>query len=1242
MKRFLILLFTVLIVLSGCVSQEKKNTPPYDDYGGISAKKVIGEITRNSATDGFAAEIMGYDIPAVVKEGGGVYYASITFKNVGKEEWSMNSRDFRLGGSGRLIDFFFWRAFIHKTVHSGETITIPFILFAPDISGDYTIELQMVQDGVRYFGDRMKVDIRVDPNLSRKKQKINPDQIMLDFSDADILAIDEFVEETLKIGYKAEYKNEWRKAELKYNGIEYPIEFSMHGDTGEHWEFPVKSYKIKLLDGKKINRMKEFSLIAFKERRYNPMIYQFYAGVMDIFILQHTPVLVSVNDGQEWHIYYLRERRTKETLERNGFSNSVFLSKPFISDARLWPIVKGNMPGHRSFLDFFFSNFDIDGAPIDEQKVNYSIALLQRYRMGEAAKLFTLFDYDYLVNFEAIRSILFAQHDIDGDNLRFIYRETNGKFYPLLAGEATNFYPDILFDNFTNLATGSTDLFGLFATINSDDDFRQAKYRKIWEVVNGKKIFAELLIYLRGLNDAISDSELEISGYSADYLKEIIPVILANSELLKNELSTSKLLVMMSADGESLKMRVNPLSLSNLSLKSMLLNFRNPFSDGTVFQINVSQNGGSEIFTKTLTSKNNYIDIKDMLNNAKLFLHLDDSLQPVIGEIIIEVKYPENIFLSATVEAVNEITQHDLVGDIDILLFKNISEYEAAVKKYLRFPALLQNEDITAPQLRTFEEEALMQMKYKSEWEEMKKNGTNNFYLELISVFINVFQKDNTLRFEIRPLGLSDLLFDKLEFKFKTPIPDGQRISVRVRDETGKTIFENETTVASAGVKFDITKLFEGFKFHIWTDASNAFSKTTYYADIVFIDYPDRLTLESIDFAVSNEVTGAKSKQDDIKYAIADENDYFFDEKFLTPSEVKARHGIFEIENDALVLQGNVRIDSTIIVPYGTRLLIQPGTILSIAPSASLLSYSPVIARGTESEPIIVLAQSAGNPFGVFALGDKGANGSIFEYFQIEGGSEAYINGTYFSGMFSAYHADDITINNSSFSLAANDDALNIKYSNPIIRNSKFFDNSADAIDIDFSGGEIAGNVFKNNGNDAMDFSASDTEVRDNKIYKSGDKCISVGEESNSLIINNIMDGCDIGVEIKDLSAPVLLNNLIINNNVGINSYQKKSHFGSAHGQVWNTLFYNNKKEITFENTFEEKKFESDKSSLTVNNSNVEQGYAGKGNVSREFNDDTYFFEKGGDIKTILRYIPEYKGDAHIGLLYMLETPNLP
>lgn len=269
---------------------------------------------------------------------------------------------------------------------------------------------------------------------------------------------------------------------------------------------------------------------------------------------------------------------------------------------------------------------------------------------------------------------------------------------------------------------------------------------------------------------------------------------------------------------------------------------------------------------------------------------------------------------------------------------------------------------------------------------------------------------------------------------------------------------------------------------------------------------------------------------------------------------------------------GRIVFSKTIIMPVGTNLVIQPGTIIFMNEGSSLIVYGRVEARGTATHPIAIRALTNKTWGNLLVLGNEAQKDSVFEYISMSGGSGFYGNGITATGML-ALHKTGGSITRSVFENTHDDDAINIKYGKAIITNNTFRTLFGDAIDLDSVIGEavISNNIFgdfgfaadKGNGpnGDGIDISFTTARIENNTVSHCGDKGISVGEESRAVITNNIIKNCAIGISIKDLSEAIIENTILEANSVGIEAKQKKPLFGGGFVKIKDVVFKNNEQD---------------------------------------------------------------------------------
>lgn len=201
----------------------------------------------------------------------------------------------------------------------------------------------------------------------------------------------------------------------------------------------------------------------------------------------------------------------------------------------------------------------------------------------------------------------------------------------------------------------------------------------------------------------------------------------------------------------------------------------------------------------------------------------------------------------------------------------------------------------------------------------------------------------------------------------------------------------------------------------------------------------------------------------------------------ISLAEFVVEHPQFELNAAGLRLpQGEHIFRETVVVPRGTVLTIDPGTVLRFGAARSLISYSPVTAQGTESDPIRFTAQNPWLKWGV--IGVVGAAPSVFEHIQIEHSRQALVNDIDFFAGLSLIEADGV-IRNSTFENVFGKDAVNARMSDVRIQNNVFRNAYKDCLDLDGGSGEVSDNLFVDCDDEGIDLSDNEAvDVFDNTI----------------------------------------------------------------------------------------------------------------------------------------------------------------
>ncbi len=221
-------------------------------------------------------------------------------------------------------------------------------------------------------------------------------------------------------------------------------------------------------------------------------------------------------------------------------------------------------------------------------------------------------------------------------------------------------------------------------------------------------------------------------------------------------------------------------------------------------------------------------------------------------------------------------------------------------------------------------------------------------------------------------------------------------------------------------------------------------------------------------------VTLAENLSDRVKVSAAD---------FVT------HYPFFSIEaqdsTKLLLPGGQHKIDETLVIPPGLVVTIAPGAVLQFGVGSSLISYSPIVARGAAEAPIVFTAQNKWRKWGV--VGVVHAGKSIFEHVRFEHGRQAFVNGINFPACLSL-NDTDAEVTHCEFLNLFGKDGANANGGQVLFQNNTFRDCFKDGVDFDGGAGEISNNRFDRCGDEAIDLDVnSHVQVFSNSIVGSKD-----------------------------------------------------------------------------------------------------------------------------------------------------------
>jgi hypothetical protein len=263
----------------------------------------------------------------------------------------------------------------------------------------------------------------------------------------------------------------------------------------------------------------------------------------------------------------------------------------------------------------------------------------------------------------------------------------------------------------------------------------------------------------------------------------------------------------------------------------------------------------------------------------------------------------------------------------------------------------------------------------------------------------------------------------------------------------------------------------------------------------------------------------------------------------------------------AAELREQVTIPATVIVPKSVKLIVKPGTDITVSPRASVVCYGGLEAMGTAEQPIRVHGNVSRDAWGVFAAVEpKGA--VKLRHVIFSDANQAQVNGIVFSGGVAVYNGD-LIVEQCQFLDMKSEDALNLRNGRIAMSDCHFSGNAADSCDLDLVVGMIERSYFTKSGHDGLECSGSSITVTDCRFEQNGDKGCSIGEKAQPKLVNCLFLNNLIGTSTKDSSVAKMAFCSFVGNHVAIEALRKKPFYDGGAGDFVNCVFAKNELTVT-------------------------------------------------------------------------------
>jgi hypothetical protein len=198
--------------------------------------------------------------------------------------------------------------------------------------------------------------------------------------------------------------------------------------------------------------------------------------------------------------------------------------------------------------------------------------------------------------------------------------------------------------------------------------------------------------------------------------------------------------------------------------------------------------------------------------------------------------------------------------------------------------------------------------------------------------------------------------------------------------------------------------------------------------------------------------------------------------------------------------------------------VIEPGTLIRMAPGASVVFAGRVTAAGTTEQPIrVVPAHDGQDPWGTFALNGPRCSGSTFRNCKLRGGSGHKTPLAHFGAMFAIHGCRDVRVEDCRFAdNAVADDMVHCTYAQVQFDRCELVKAFTNALGCDLSEVVVRNSRFVDNGRTGIELMATRALVHDCQFVHDRDQGIALGDGSTLAAVRDTFNGCGRAVEAGD------------------------------------------------------------------------------------------------------------------------------
>lgn len=435
------------------------------------------------------------------------------------------------------------------------------------------------------------------------------DYIDLTLSGDDLNHISNSMKLFIDEGYIRDELNPWRKAKVIVNNKNEKIKYKFHGTSvyplkngiryrlGRIMEglgltdsvkvLPINSgvFSLKIKhkkEGNYFNQMRRYRLISLRDdAEISTIVVNRIASKLGLIAPHARMVILRIN-GSEAGSYMMEEDHSKEWLERDHQLTNYTI----IKNNDDWDT--GNKNLHSSGTDLYVG--DTETKTISQESSPYALGafdlLMKSVRASDMNQIKRLVDLDYMAKYLALLAITNSSQGIVGDNTRYIYDHTTGRFKVIFREENYILENNQTIENFnqslfiSNLPR-EVETFKLFKLLLTDSNFLTKRNEELYKIIKNNQEWESMAAEIHSHNFKVLMASNDPIGPIKDKIRKFEKKFANNLEKADQYLNYNKIFITryMDIDGKQsfhiLNDFTHPVILKNTSKSNNSFKTRN-------------------------------------------------------------------------------------------------------------------------------------------------------------------------------------------------------------------------------------------------------------------------------------------------------------------------------------------------------------------------------------------------------------------------------------------------------------------------------------------------------------------------------------------------------------------------------------------------------------------------------------------------------------------------------------------